>query len=59
MKRLTEQAEADRTDFISTHGSGGNCSCHISPPCDSCLHPGNPLNQDENPQAWEEAKEVE
>ena len=51
--RLTAEAENDRMDFISEYGYDGNCSCHLSPPCNSCLHPGNPLNQAEDDTAWE------
>lgn len=32
------------------------CSCHISPPCSDCVHPGNPHNLDESDDLWEEAK---
>lgn len=47
---LTPEAEADRADF---HAEGfPNCSCHISPPCGSCTHPGNPMNQDEDESCW-------
>lgn len=52
-RRLTPEAEEDRNDFERLYGQGGNCSCHLSPPCVSCIHPGNPLNQDEDPEAWE------
>lgn len=31
----------------------GDCSCHISPPCGSCLDPGNPLQLENNDDAWE------
>lgn len=51
-RRLTPEAEEDRNDFERLYGQGGNCSCHLSPPCVSCIHPGNPLNQDEDPEAW-------
>jgi hypothetical protein len=47
---LTPEAEAERVQF---HADGyPNCSCHISPPCGSCTHPGNPLNQDEDDSCW-------
>jgi hypothetical protein len=51
--RLTAEAEAERLDFQREYGRDGNCSCHISPPCCSCIHPGNPLNQNEDDTAWE------
>lgn len=51
-KVLTPEAEAEHFQFIAEYGYGGNCSCHLSPPCNSCLHPGNPLNQAEDETAW-------
>lgn len=48
---LTDEAQAERDEFDSEY-DGGNCSCHISPPCGSCTHPGNPMNQDEDDSAW-------
>lgn len=51
--KLTADAEADREDFEAEYGVRGNCSCFISPPCSSCMHPGNPLNQDEDDDCWE------
>ena len=53
-KRLTKEAEADREDFVAEYGLEGNCSCHLSPPCNSCLHPGNPAQQEENEECWED-----
>lgn len=49
--RLTEAAQAQSDEFRALYGDG-NCSCHISPPCDSCTHPGNPRNLDEDDEAW-------
>jgi hypothetical protein len=51
--RLTAQARSARESFERQYGDRGNCSCHVSPPCGSCLHPGNPSNQAENDEAWE------
>lgn len=48
---LTEAAEAEADDFRRLHGDG-NCSCHISAPCGSCTHPGNPMNMAEDDDAW-------
>lgn len=50
-RELTEDAQADRADFRSYYGDG-NCSCHLRPPCGSCTHPGNPMNQDEDDSCW-------
>jgi len=53
MKVLTEAAQEDRDDYerdLRTH----SCTCHLSPPCHMCIHPGNPLNQDEDEACWEE-----
>ena len=44
-------------DFFVEYGSG-NCSCHISPPCGSCTHEGNPLNLENTPEAWDEVHVV-
>ena len=48
---LTPEAQADRDEFERLY-DGGNCSCHLSPPCGSCVHPGNPRNQEEDDTAW-------
>ena len=53
MRRLTEAAQTDR-DAYERLGDRLGCSCHISPPCTVCTHPGNPLNQ-EDESFWEEA----
>lgn len=49
--QLTDEAEAEAEDFRARYGDG-NCSCHLSPPCGSCTHPGHPLNLAEDPDAW-------
>jgi len=46
---LKEEFEADMADY--------GCSCHISPPCGYCMHPGNPDNLEETPEAWENIPE--
>lgn len=51
--RLTSEAEEDRYQFVAEYGYDGDCSCHLSPPCSSCIHPGNPHNQVEDDAAWE------
>lgn len=50
-RELTPEAQAERDDFERTY-DGGNCSCHLSPPCGSCMHPGNPRNQEEDESCW-------
>jgi len=55
---LTDEAETERQDFRTEYGDG-NCSCHISPPCGSCAHPGNPRNLDEDDSAWVKDEPVE
>jgi hypothetical protein len=52
-RQLTQEAEDERGEFEREYGIGGNCSCHLSPPCHSCLHPGNPRNQEEDESCWE------
>lgn len=49
--RLTDEAEAESDDFRRVYGDG-SCSCFISPPCGCCTHPGNPLNLEEDDDAW-------
>ena len=49
---LTDEAQADHDRFVAKYGYDGNCSCHISPPCNCCLHPGNPRNQEEDDACW-------
>lgn len=51
--RMTADASYDHEEFRRLFGSEGNCSCHISPPCNSCIHHGNPINMDEDDSAWE------
>lgn len=51
--RLTAEAQDERDDFDRGRREYGGCSCHISPPCGYCTHPGNPLNQDEDDDCWE------
>jgi len=56
-KRLMPWAEREAFQFYLDHGRG-NCSCHISPPCSSCVHPGNPRNLECADDAWGEEYEV-
>ena len=56
-KELMPWAQAEADDFYSEYGDG-NCSCHLSAPCGSCCHPGNPLNLENDPFAWGEVHEV-
>lgn len=51
-RELKPWAQEERDDFEKSFGYSGNCSCHISPPCSSCVHPGNPHNQAEDENAW-------
>jgi hypothetical protein len=50
-KLLKPWAQELADDFERIYGSG-NCSCHIRPPCLSCMHPGNPLQLECIPNAW-------
>lgn len=58
-QRLKEAAQTDRDNFESAFGRSGNCSCHLNPPCGSCIHPGNPANQDEDDDCWEPDPDAE
>lgn len=49
---LTSDAYKDHLNFTRMYGDG-NCSCHLSPPCGSCIHPGNPVNLMSDETAWE------
>lgn len=51
-KVLTPEAQCERDQFTDWYGLDGNCRCHLSPPCGSCTHPGNPRNQAEDESAW-------
>ena len=56
---LTPEAQTDRDDFDREYRNRG-CSCCISPPCNHCIHPGNPANQEEEDSCWmddDESKE--
>lgn len=55
-RTLHPDAQADRDDFVRAYGTDGNCSCHLSPPCGSCTHPGNPRNQEEDDNCWLEGE---
>lgn len=49
---LTQTAQILRDEFEFMYGEGGNCSCFRNPPCGSCTHPGNPMNQEEDDDSW-------
>lgn len=49
---LTKRAEDERAEFYYLYGSFGWCNCFISPPCCFCVHPGNPVNQEETDECW-------
>lgn len=51
-KILTPDAQFERDQFEREFGHSGNCSCHISAPCCSCTHPGNPANQEADDDCW-------
>ena len=48
---LTEEGQALADEFEEMYADGC-CSCHINPPCGWCVHPGNPHNLAEMPDAW-------
>jgi hypothetical protein len=48
--KLTAQAESDAADYIANYEG---CSCHITAPCSSCVHPGNPINIEYREDCWE------
>lgn len=48
---LTPDAQWDSDQFDRDYSERG-CSCHISPPCSHCTHPGHPLCLEEDETAW-------
>jgi len=48
---LTDEAQVQEDEFRAHYEHLG-CSCHISAPCGSCTHPGNPMNLAEDDDAW-------
>lgn len=52
-QRLKPEYEDLKAEFEDRYGDCG-CSCHISPPCNACIHPGNPLCLENTPEAWED-----
>lgn len=57
-KILNEVGEQLRAEFETDYADGG-CSCHINPPCNYCMHQGNPANLEDTPEAWQEIESVE
>lgn len=51
MKIMKEWAEIANLQFEKEYGWGG-CTCFQSPPCGYCTHGGNPLNLEEDEDAW-------
>lgn len=55
IRQLTAEAEADRAAFEATYGTTMSCACVTGgEPCERCIHPGNPVNQEEDDECWEE-----
>lgn len=50
-KVLTPDAEAEYLDF-EQHIADMGCRCCVSPPCEWCVHPGNPINLYECDDCW-------
>ena len=50
-RELSSEAARDRLDYERDRDSNG-CTCHFSPPCSICTHPGNPANQAEDDSCW-------
>lgn len=53
-RKLTPAAQEERDTFELKADGGWCCSCHINPPCAYCTDPGNPDNQEEDPECWTE-----
>lgn len=56
-RQLMPWAEDALAEWELFFGDSG-CICFICPPCNSCVHPGNPVNLDETDDAWGEEYEV-
>lgn len=56
-RELTQEAQDERDDYERYLREYGGCSCHISPPCGACTHPGNPLNREDD-SCWQEETEA-
>lgn len=54
MRRLKPEYQ-DLLDAFNKADS--QCSCHQHPPCGHCTDEGNPLNLEEDDEAWEEVSE--
>jgi len=52
LSAVKQKLEATEREWDEMY-DGGNCSCHINPPCDSCTHEGNPIGLEETDEAWE------
>jgi len=50
-RQLKPWAQELADDFYAIYGDG-NCACHLSAPCGSCMHEGNPRNLEEDETAW-------
>ena len=49
---LNEYGQELADDFFIEY-SEKSCYCpHVQAPCGYCLHDGNPINLEENPEAW-------
>lgn len=48
---LSEHGEALQAQFHAEMSDKG-CTCFRNPPCDYCAHPGNPLNLEQDADAW-------
>ena len=57
MKVLKDWAQADRDAFERLRDRRG-CTCFISAPCVCCMHPGHPLNQEED-DFWKEVFDLD
>lgn len=52
-RELNEEGEALREEFESVY-KDSCCYCHLCPPCNYCVHPGNPMNLAECDDLWVE-----
>ena len=52
-KRILNEYGRELQEEFEAEMEYRGCSCHINPPCNYCIHPGNPYNLEETPEAWD------
>lgn len=53
MKKVLNELGQNLQYEFELDSADTGCSCHLNPPCGYCTHPGNPINLEETPEAWD------